>query len=59
MARDPKRIYHQGLAEGKVPGLQVEYEAPEAPGVVIRGDLESAETAAGRVIAELEELQYL
>lgn len=60
MSRDPKGIYRQGLAEGKsVPGLQAVYEAPEAPGVVIRGDRESAEEAAGRVIAKLAELNYL
>lgn len=67
MERDPKGIYRQSLAARKslegasqsVPGLQTIYEAPESPEIVIRGDQESPETAAARVIAKLEELKYL
>jgi adenylylsulfate kinase len=61
IARDPKGIYRQAR-EGKagtVPGLQAEYEAPEKPEVVVQGDREAPEEAAGRVIAKLTQLGYL
>ena len=61
VARDPKGIYRQGR-EGvaqTVPGLQAIYEPPERPDVTVRGDGESPEDAARRVIAKLLEKQYL
>ena len=59
--RDPKGIYRKGL-EGKadaVPGLQVEYESPENPDLVVQGDNENPERAAERVIESLVEKGYL
>jgi adenylylsulfate kinase len=53
--RDPKGIYRQAR-EGKatqVPGIQAVYEPPEHPDVVIRGDRESPDDAANRVIDTL------
>jgi adenylylsulfate kinase len=50
--RDPKGIYRLAR-EGKsshVPGLQVEYEAPEKPELVIRGDHDPPEEAARRIV---------
>lgn len=61
MARDPKGIYRKAQ-EGSahtVPGIQAAYEPPENPDIVIRGDLESREAAASRVIAKLAEKAYL
>jgi adenylylsulfate kinase len=61
MARDPKGIYRQareGVA-GNVPGLQAAYEPPEDPAIVVRGDTESPESAARRIVAKLEESGYL
>lgn len=61
LARDPKGIYRQareGSAEN-VPGLQATYEPPERPDVLVHGDAERAEDAAGRVIAKLLEKGYL
>lgn len=58
MARDPKGIYRRGR-EGEaqsVPGLQAAYEAPENPEVVLRGDRETPEDAARRVITKLAEM---
>jgi adenylylsulfate kinase len=54
--RDPKGIYRKAT-EGRaahVPGMQVAYEPPEDPDVVIRSDREDPEEAARRVIAVLE-----
>jgi adenylylsulfate kinase-like enzyme len=54
-ARDPKGIYRrgrQGTAPG-VPGLTTVYEPPDAPEVVVRGDRERPDDAAGRVVANL------
>jgi adenylylsulfate kinase len=61
IARDPKGIYRQAR-EGKaktVPGLQMAYEAPEKPDVVLHGDRDAPEDAAWRVITKLEELGYV
>jgi adenylylsulfate kinase-like enzyme len=59
MARDPKGIYRNARAGNTVPGLQSVYEPPEKPDIVIRGDQEAPETAAGRVIAKLAAAGYL
>jgi adenylylsulfate kinase len=59
--RDPKGIYRRGL-EGTavaVPGLQIEYEAPENPDLVVHGDKENPERAAERVIEELVAKGYV
>jgi len=60
-ARDPKGIYRKGeLGRATaVPGLQAPYEPPENPDVVVRGDLESAEQAASRIVAELQARGFL
>ena len=61
MKRDPKGIYRRakdGSAES-VPGLQTAYEPPDDPDLVIRGDSESPDAAAGRVLAKLIEKRYL
>ncbi len=59
--RDTKGIYKKAKEGGTatVPGLQVAYEPPEHPDLVVRGNTESPDSAAGRVIAELLKLQYL
>ncbi len=52
MSRDPKGIYRDATA---VPGLQVPYESPLDPDLVIHGDQERAEGAASRIVAMLIE----
>jgi adenylylsulfate kinase len=50
--RDPKGIYRKAR-EGKadhVPGLGAAYEPPEKPDVVVHGDREDADAAAGRIL---------
>lgn len=61
MARDPKGIYRRAGQGGatSVPGLQVEYEPPESPDLIVRGDHEDPRTAAERLIAKLIERGYL
>ncbi len=61
ISRDPKGIY-RGAGTGKqntVPGLQAPYEPPEQPDLVVRGDTEPPEVAAGRIIAKLAERRYV
>lgn len=61
MGRDPKGIYEKarkGEATA-VPGMQLAYEPPENPEVVVRGDRESSEAAARRVVATLVKKGYL
>jgi adenylylsulfate kinase len=55
MRRDPKGLYRKAR-EGQashVPGIQTEYEAPEKPEVVIRGDQDDPEEAARRIVSML------
>ncbi len=61
MARDPKGIYLQARqrSTNRVPGLQSVYEKPQAPEVVVRGDRETPDAAAQRVIAKLIGKGYL
>ncbi len=61
IARDAKGIYRRAQqgSTSTVPGLQAVYELPEAPDVVVHGDREASEGAAGRVIAKLAEKRYL
>lgn len=61
MSRDPKGIYRAGR-EGTakiVPGLQDTYEAPLNPDVVVRGDSESPEMAAARIVSKLIERSFI
>ncbi len=61
MARDPKGIYRRAreATATTVPGLQTLYEAPEKPEVVLHGDRDVPEDAARRIIAKLDELNYM
>jgi adenylylsulfate kinase-like enzyme len=60
VARDPKGIYRQATGEvsANVPGLQAAYEPPQTPEVIVRGDQDSPEAAAQRVVAQLIEKRY-
>lgn len=61
ISRDPKGIYRkaQAGAAASVPGLQAVYEAPLHPEVVMKGDQETPDRGAERVIAKLTELGFL
>ena len=57
MERDPKGIYRKAR-EGNatsVPGLQDAYEPPQAPDVVVHGDIEAPTDSALRLIRTLVE----
>ncbi len=58
--RDPKGIYRkvQEGAAATVPGIQAAYEPPHHPEVVVKGDRETAESGAERVVAKLIESGY-
>jgi len=59
--RDPKGIYRRAR-EGHasdVPGLQTEYEPPEKPDVVIRGDQDEPEQAGHRILDVLAGRDFL
>jgi adenylylsulfate kinase len=61
IGRDPKGIYRMGL-EGRanhVPGLQVGYEPPLRPDVVVRGDQEDPAHAASRILEILVHKGFL
>ena len=61
ISRDPKGIYRAGR-EGTatiVPGLQDTYEPPANPDVVVRGDSESPEIAAQRIVRKLIESNFI
>lgn len=61
IGRDPKGIY-QKARQGEattVPGIQSAYESPENPEVIVRGDQETPEVAARRIVATLVEKGYL
>jgi adenylylsulfate kinase len=59
--RDPKGIYRAGREgrAGEVPGLQVRYEPPARPDLVVHGDREPAAEAARRIAAFLERKGFL
>ena len=61
MARDRKGTYRGGQtgANVTVPGLQVEYEAPEAPEVRVDTTRLDAEAAAGQILEALRTRGYL
>src|SRR5262249_31565144 len=59
--RDRKGTYRKAQ-EGTatiVPGLQVSYEAPEIRAVIIRGEVEAREAAAGRIVSKLVERKFI
>ncbi len=60
MDRDPKGIYREALRgnTATVPGLQEIYEKPETPDLVVAGDREAPEAAAGRLIELLTDRGY-
>jgi adenylylsulfate kinase len=60
MARDPKGIYRAAATGGgEAPGLQVPYEPPIAPEVLIHGDQDRPDHAAKQIVAALERKGYL
>ncbi len=61
VSRDPKGIYRKAKRgeTDAVPGLQADYEPPLHAEVVVRGDADSPEAAARRVVAVLREKGYL
>ncbi|GKS60094.1 adenylyl-sulfate kinase [Nitrospira sp.] len=61
MARDRKGTYRGGQAgtNATVPGLQVEYEAPEAPEVRLDTTRVDAEAAAAQILEVLRTREYL
>ena len=61
MRRDPKGIYRKARAgeASHVPGLQDEYEPPETPDLVLRGDQDDPAVAARNVIDLLLQKGYV
>jgi len=61
IARDPKGIYRKAMEKTAttVPGVQAAYEPPEHPDVVVKGDHETPEIAAQRVVTKLIERGFL
>ena len=59
--RDPKGIYRKAREEktNTVPGLGAAYEPPENPDVVVHGDREDVNEAAGRIVQVLKEKGYV
>jgi len=61
MARDPKGNYRAALA-GTIPnfiGLDITYEEPENPEIVVETNKEDVKTSSEKVIAALKKLGYL
>lgn len=56
-ARDPKGLYRTGKTT--TPGVQVPYEPPLAPELVIRGDTRTPDDGAALVVALLEQRGWL
>ncbi|MBI2930342.1 MAG: adenylyl-sulfate kinase [Planctomycetes bacterium] len=61
VARDPKGLYRKAQAGGTttLPGVQVDYEAPERPDVHVHSDREDPDAAAGRIVDLLEQIGYV
>jgi adenylylsulfate kinase len=61
MERDPKGIYRTTRegGTGSVPGIEVPYEPPQNPEIVVRGDRDDPATATRRIAAKLVEKGYL
>lgn len=61
IARDVKGMYKKAIA-GEIPnftGISDPFEAPVAPDIHIRTDRETPEESAGRIIAYLEQRNYI
>jgi bifunctional enzyme CysN/CysC len=61
VARDPKGLYKRALA-GEIKnftGVDQAYERPEAPEIILRSALESAEALADEVIADLAKRRFI
>lgn len=61
MRRDPKGLYQKALA-GEIEnftGISDPYEEPLNPEVVIETDKETPEESAAKILARLEELEYI
>ncbi len=59
--RDPKGLYEKAL-KGEIKnftGVSDPYEAPENPEVVVDTAAEDVEASAGKIVAKLEELNYI
>jgi adenylylsulfate kinase len=61
MRRDPKGIYRKARdgEASHVPGIQAEYEPPETPDLVVRGDRDDPADAARNVIDLLVQKGYV
>jgi adenylylsulfate kinase len=61
LTRDPKGIYRKALegSASAVPGLQAAYEPPAKPDLIVRGDQETPDLAAQRIIAKLIEREFI
>lgn len=61
MEPDEKGIYARAMAgrATTVPGLQVPYEPPESPAVVVDTELLSAEQGVQRIMDHLEQISFL
>jgi adenylylsulfate kinase len=61
VARDPKGLYRRARAghSNTVPGLRAPYEPPARPDLVVRGEGDTPETAARRILTLLEERGYV
>jgi len=55
-ARDPKGLYRKAKT---LPGVQVPYEPPLAPELVVRGDRGTPEEGAARIVSLLEDRGWL
>jgi adenylylsulfate kinase len=61
MERDEKGIYEKGLTgQAKtVPGLQIPYESPETPDLIVDTEQHTANEGVGQILALLDERSYL
>jgi adenylylsulfate kinase len=61
MERDEKGIYEKGLAgrATTVPGLQIPYEFPETPDLIMDTEQHSAGEGVGLILAMLDERSYM
>ena len=59
--RDPKGIYRSGIASDtdSVPGLGAAYEPPSDADVIVAGNAETPDAAAGRILEALNDRGYI
>ncbi|MDH4189299.1 MAG: adenylyl-sulfate kinase [Betaproteobacteria bacterium] len=59
--RDPKGLYRRARqgASATLPGVQIDYDAPLEPELTLRGDIGSPRDAAARIIALLDQRNWL